>query len=409
MRPFSLLIKPASADCNMRCSYCFYLDRSSLYPHTKHHRMSEAVLERTIQTYMATDQPQYVFGWQGGEPTLMGFDFFQRVIALQKRFGRPGSSVANGLQTNATLIDDRLAKLFAEYHFLVGVSLDGPEYIHNRYRRFIDKQESHEKVIRGIGYLQRHGVEFNILVLVSNATVARAREVYRYLCDSGFLYHQYIPCVEFDSRKKTFSITGEQWGDFLCELYDEWYPSDSRRVSIRLFDSILAYLVDGAYTICPMGKNCNRYLVVEYNGDVYPCDFFVEKSLRLGNVMRDSWERIYGSEAFGEFGRQKAMWDSQCSRCTYIELCNGDCLKHRMHGGRGSKGPSWLCAGWKKFYEHALGGFQRLAESIRMERIRHRIGSLGPETNGRDRSERVGRNDPCPCGSGLKYKRCCGR
>jgi len=233
MRPFSLLIKPASADCNLRCEYCFYLEKCGLYPQSKRHRMTHRVLDELVKGYLATEQPVYNFGWQGGEPTLMGLDFFRRVTDLQMRYGRAGASVANGLQTNATLIDDPLAAHFARYKFLLGCSLDGPEAIHDMYRRAASGRPSHADVMRGIRTLQHHGVSFNILILVSKANVARAREVYEYLLENSFYYHQYIPCVEMEGgHPLPFTITGDEWGEFLCTIFDLWRPSDTDRVSI---------------------------------------------------------------------------------------------------------------------------------------------------------------------------------
>ena len=189
-RPFSLLIKPASADCNQRCAYCFYLDRASLYPDASRHRMTDDVLERLISSYLATDQPTYVFGWQGGEPALMGLDFFRRVTALQSKYGRNGSVVANGLQTNATLLEDEFCAHLGKFNFLVGVSLDGPADVHDRYRKYGDGRGTHADVLRGLETLRRHEVEFNILTLVSAANVKRGAEIYRYLRDLGVAYHQ---------------------------------------------------------------------------------------------------------------------------------------------------------------------------------------------------------------------------
>lgn len=372
MKPFSLLVKPASADCNLACEYCFYLDHSSLYPETRRHRMSGEVLERMISTFMATDQPQYAFGWQGGEPTLCGVDFFRKVTDLQQKYGRRGVSVANGLQTNATLIDDEFARHLARYNFLVGVSLDGPADVHNRYRKTPAGRGSHARVLAGIRRLAKRGVEFNILTLVSAANVTRPREVYRYLKDSGFMYHQYIPCTEFDEagRLLDFAITGDEWGEFLCGVFDEWIAGDARRVSVRLFDEILAYYVNGQATVCRMGSDCRRYFVVEYNGDVYPCDFFVEPDLRLGNVLSDSWEDLQASPVYERFGRSKAAVNPLCTECEYLDVCAGDCLKHRFHGNRDPRSLSWLCPGWKRFYAHALPRLKEIADKIRLERTR---------------------------------------
>lgn len=405
MRPFSLLVKPASADCNLRCEYCFYLDRCALYPDSKVHRMSGDALEAMVASYMRTDQPQYAFGWQGGEPTLMGVDFFRRVVDLQQRYGRDGASVANGLQTNGVLLDDEFAAHLARYNFLVGVSLDGPEELHNRFRRNTAGRGSHADVLRGIECLERHRVEYNALVLVSQANVRHGAEVYRYLRDRGILFHQYIPCVEFDEQgiRMPFAISGDEWGEFMCGIFDEWVKQDVRRVSVRLFDSLIGRMAEGVPNVCHMSSNCRQYLVVEHNGDVYPCDFFVEENLRLGNVRTHSWEALQSSPLYSSFGARKTEWNPACGTCEFLQYCLGDCMKHRNEG---SRTPSWLCSGWKRFFAHSLPVFEDLAVSVLREREQATRASAPVQPA--KAIPRVGRNDPCPCGSGKKYKRCHG-
>lgn len=364
-RPFSLLIKPASADCNQDCTYCFYLDRAKLYPRAQR-RMSSKVLKRVISSYMRTRQPHYVITWQGGEPTLMGVDFFKQAVKLQQNYGQPGSIVSNGIQTNALLIDDEFAQFFAAHHFLVGVSLDGPEYIHDTYRKYKNGKGSYKNVIKGIESLKRNGAEFNILTLVTQANVKKGKEVYQFLCEKGFFYHQYIECVEFDKRGnlQPYAITGEEWGNFLCDVFDEWIKSDIYRVSIRLFDAILAHMVENLYTICSMGRRCDQYFVVEFNGDIYPCDFFVERGLKIGNINKNSWRDLLESPIFSDFAAQKSIWNHRCDKCKYLSFCSGDCLKNRFYTQKNPGQLSWLCKGWKIFYEHTLPGFQVIAEKI---------------------------------------------
>ncbi|MBN1656208.1 MAG: anaerobic sulfatase maturase [Deltaproteobacteria bacterium] len=405
---FSLLIKPTSADCNLRCAYCFYLSRSRLYPSTRAHRMADKVLKRVISTYLSTDQEQYVFGWQGGEPTLMGVDFYRRVTELQQKYGRAGALVCNGLQTNATLIDDDLAQHLSDYRFLVGASLDGPKQLHDHYRKKIGGQDCHADVVRGIRRLEAHRVAFNILVLVNDINVKRAVELYEYLCENGWVYHQYIPCVEFDEHGKPapFAVTGPQWGDFLCALFDRWIRSDFGKVSVRLFDSILTKLVDGRVTICHMGRDCRQYYVVEHNGDLYPCDFFVDREHYLGNLEGGSWDGLHQSKIYRDFGEQKSRYHAACSACDFLSLCAGDCPKHRLYHGN-PRDLSFLCEGWKAFYRHALPEFRRLARALKRET--RAASTPAAPLDGRRAALSVGRNDPCPCGSGKKYKNCCFR
>ncbi|MFX0070887.1 MAG: anaerobic sulfatase maturase [Candidatus Hermodarchaeota archaeon] len=400
MKPFSLLIKPASADCNLRCEYCFYIDHLEMVDKTP--RMSDEVLEKMISSYMKTDQNgNYAFGWQGGEPTIMGLDFFKKVVELQKKYGPPGAAVSNGLQTNGILITDEMARFFSEYKFLVGVSLDGPPHLHDYYRKTISRKPTHSLVMRGIENLRKKNVEFNILILINNKTVKKPLEIYQYFKDQGFYYHQYIPCVEYDenSNPLPYSINGEDWGVFLCKLFDEWIKEDIYKVSIRLFDSILEYLIYGRYNVCVMNKNCCQYFVVEYNGNVYPCDFFVREDLLLGNIMTESWEDFLNSPVYNHFGNQKSVWNKACDLCPFLNFCHGDCQKIRVGGNDSSKTLSILCKGWKKFYAHTLPHFETLANKIKVERNIPSTTSI--------KVKKFGRNDPCPCGSGKKYKSCC--
>jgi len=408
MKPFSLLVKPASADCNLRCKYCFYLDRCEMYPEEKRHRMSDAVLERLISTYMATNQPQHSIGWQGGEPTLMGLDFFKRVTSLQQQYGR-GASVSNGLQTNTTLIDDEWAKHLARYNFLVGVSIDGPPEIHDKYRTFVNGRGAHADVMRGLECLKRNKVEYNVLTLVSQSNVRHPVETYHYLRDElGVKFHQYIECVEFESdgSLQPFAVTGKEWGDFLCAVYDEWVRcGDTHRISIRLFDSILTLMVDGYANVCAMGRDCRSYLVVEHNGDVFPCDFYVRPDLKLGNIMEDSWEDLLASPAYAKFGARKTQWNEKCAECKYLQYCAGCCPKNRPASSQDPTQLSWLCNGWIQFFDHALPKLESLADDVRRQRQQAamQMRSHMPPPAGK-----TNRNDPCPCGSGKKYKKCCG-
>ncbi len=378
MPVYSLLVKPSSADCNIHCTYCFYLEKKALYPGRHRHQMTTDVLERMIASYMETPQPTYSFGWQGGEPTLMGRAFFERITEYQEKYGRRGASVANGLQTNGLLLTDELAAHLGRYHFLVGVSLDGEAEIHNQNRLTESNRGTHAQVLRGIETLRRHNVEYNILTVVSAANVHRGREVYRYLRDElNVSYHQYIPCVEFDNdgNPAPYAITGAEWGKFLLDVFDEWRGGDEERVSIRLFDSILTMLVEGTANTCVMARNCRQYFVVEHNGDVYPCDFFVEKEKRLGNVMTDRFDDMWNSLVFRDFGRNKRRWSAECKACPYLRVCAGDCQKMRYRTTEDPSHLSHLCDGWKLFYGRTLPEFEQLSERIRSSSV------AGPGSN----------------------------
>ena len=402
MKPFSLLIKPASADCNLRCNYCFYIDH--LDGVDKKPRMSYEVLEKLISSYMQTNQNNnYAYGWQGGEPLLMGLKFFQTVIELQKKFAPSNATISNGLQSNGTLITVPFAKFFNEYNFLLGISLDGPSYIHDYYRKSIGKKPTHSLVMSGIQRLKQSNVEFNILILVNNENVKKSKEIYQYLLKNSFNYQQYIPCVEFDEDDQLteFSISGEEWGNFLCGLFDIWFNDDKNRISIRFFDSILEYLVNGGYNVCYMGNSCCQYFVVEYDGSVYPCDFYVQPDMKLGNILTDNWDDIIASPIYKKFGQNKSLWNSRCIKCQFLKFCHGDCQKFRRGDKTSTLIISQLCKGWKRFYSYTLPRFNKIATTIKS--------TFGKNDMNKTKIQKVGRNATCPCGSGKKYKYCCMR
>jgi uncharacterized protein len=415
MRNFSLLVKPASFSCNLRCNYCFYLEKEKLFKGDN--LMTDKVLERMISSFMEIDMPAYSIGWQGGEPTMMGLDFFRQVVKYQAKYGRSGATVSNGLQTNGTRLDDEWCRHLTEYNFLVGLSIDGPKEIHDKHRWTVNGAGSHGMVMRGLDALKRNHTEFNVLTLVSDSNVEHPLVIYNYLKDLGVKYHQYIECVEFmpDGTLAPFAVRPEQWGEFLCTIFDEWYSKDRFDVSVRFFDSIITKMVDGVANACVFADDCRQYLVVEHDGGIYPCDFFVLPEWKLGNIMDGEWNDFLESPLYEKFGGRKSQWNGECEECPYLKYCLGCCPKNRLNHGKNPRDLSALCAGWKMFYEHTLPRFKSIANYIRKERrraaeleeiernrIRAAQMSMQPKT-------KVGRNDPCPCGSGKKYKKCCGR
>ena len=400
-RNFSLLIKPASWRCNLGCPSCFYSTKSELF-RDGGLRMNDEVLAALTRKFLGLGLPLSCFGWQGGECTLMGLDFFRKALGFQRKFAKPGQRVSNSIQTNATLLDDEWGRFFHENNILVGVSLDGPPEMHDRSRPWPDGHGSHADVLRGLEALRRNHAEFNVLTLVSAVNQEHPRKIYRYLKSLDVKYHQYIECVEFDTagNLKPCSVEPRKWGRFLCELFDEWYPADIRKVSIRLFDSILSRLVDGAPSLCSMGGDCRQYFVVEHNGDLYPCDFHVSPEWKLGNVEADELMRIFDSPLYHDFGARKSAVHAKCRVCEYYALCMGCCPKNRFPAGD-LKSLSALCDGWKMFYAHTLERFGKIAAGIQEERRRNAVRRdvMNPAP---------GRNSPCPCGSGKKYKNCCG-
>jgi len=365
----SLLIKPASAVCNFDCAYCFYLDRDAdPYKALPGRRMSLETLERLVDTYLFYSYPRGVFAFQGGEPTLAGLAFFEKLIEFQKHYGRNGQEVSNSIQTNGLLINDAWCRLFREYAWLVGVSLDGPEELHDRYR--IDRQGrgTWRSVIRAVECLQKNCVEFNVLCVLSRANVDQPRELYRYFRSLGVEHIQYIPLAEFDAAGEPlpYTITPEQYGRFLCDTFDVWWP-DRRRVHIRYFENIAEALAGQRPGTCTMHESCDSYVVVEYNGDVYPCDFFVEQAWKLGNINLDSWTEIAGRQRRHEFAANKAVPHPECTACEYQSICHGGCPKHRHDRHRRFGDLDYFCAAYKMIFAKSVGLLRR-----ELDRLAHR-------------------------------------
>jgi uncharacterized protein len=359
--------------------------------------MADDVLETLIRQAMALDKAHAVFGWQGGEPTLCGLPFFQRVVALQKQHGFPGQSVSNGLQTNGLLLDEPWARFLSEYNFLVGVSLDGPGVYHDRYRRYAGGAGSHARVTESLRLLARHGVATNILAVVNRETGSHGSEVFDYLVGEGHTYLQFIPCVETDpvtGEIAEFSVQPEQWGDFLCAVFDRWYNGGNPQVSVRDFDSILGVYLGQPSAMCCYQEQCGEYLVVEHNGDLYPCDFYVREGHRLGNIDTLPLVQAFESLDLARFAAVKAEGRRECSVCAWRLLCRQGCP--RFVGLPGSA-RHHLCLGYQRFFAHSHDGFVALRSRLQ-----------GPGSTTRDLPVLpVGRNDPCPCGSGRKLKQCC--
>ena len=361
----SLLIKPVSGDCNLHCTYCFYHERSTdPYKDERRHRMSPDVLDRVIAQGMALDRRQATFGWQGGEPTLAGLDFFRQVVELQKKHGAAGQVVSNGLQTNGLLLDPAWARFLRQYNFLLGVSLDGPALLHDAYRATAGGSPTQRRVLDVLRMLGQYRVEFNILAVVNRLTAERGAEVYDYLVTEGFDYLQFIPCVETDPRTghlTDFSVTAEQFGDFLCAVFDRWYNGGDPQTSVRDFDAILAIYAGQEAPMCCYQSQCGSYVVVEYNGDVYPCDFYVRDELRLGNIMETPLDKLFAGEGLRRFAAAKAATRPECAACAWFALCRQGCP--RFTGVEGQRS-HYLCRAYQRFFAHSQAGFMALRDKV---------------------------------------------
>jgi len=363
----SLLIKPASAVCNLDCSYCFYLDREAdPYQSLPGRRMTEETLERLVDSWMFYSFPNSSLAFQGGEPTLAGIGFFEKLCEFEKRFGRDGQNVSNSMQTNAMLLDERWCELFRAYHWLLGVSLDGPEEVHDLYRYNKEGRGTWKRVMQSVELLKKQRVEFNLLCVLSQANVEKPKELYRFFRSLGVEHIQYIPLAEFDANGAPlpFTITPEQYGRFLCETFELWWP-DRRRVRIRYFDNIAEALAGQKPGNCTMHTTCDSYVVVEYNGDVYPCDFFVEGGWKLGNVNLDSWSEIARKQRRVSFASKKTIAHPECAVCEYQNICHGGCPKFRHGPSRRFEDLDYFCAAYKMIFAKSVAPLTKELASLR--------------------------------------------
>ena len=379
---FHILAKPAGALCNLDCKYCFYLVKESLYPGSPF-RMPDHVQESYIrQLIQSQSGPEVVIAWQGGEPTLMGLEFFRRSIELEKKYQKPGTSILNTIQTNGLLLDDAWCEFLRQNYFLVGLSLDGPRVMHDVYR--VDKggQPTFDKVMRAVGLLLRNHVEFNILTTVHTANAEHPLEVYRFLRDQvGARFIQFIPIVERVSengkvgnqegnRVTERSVKSDQWGRFLITIFEEWVRRDVSRVFVQMFDAALASWVGAPPTMCIFAETCGHALALEHNGDLYSCDHFVEPKYLLGNIQHESMGHLVGSERKVKFGKDKRdTLPRYCRECEVRFACQGECPKNRfIMTPDGEPGLNYLCSGYKAFFRHIDVPMKIMAELLRRGR-----------------------------------------
>lgn len=363
----TVLIKPAGPDCNMACSYCFYLEKDKLFPENMAHRMSGDILEEIIRQVLEQGERAVSFAWQGGEPTLMGLDFFKKAVELQMKYGRD-QTVGNGLQTNGILIDEEWADFLREFQFLVGLSLDGPRHVHDRYRRLRSGDGSWEKVVSKAELLIKKGVEVNALTVLNDYSVRFPKEIYAFHKSLGLNFMQFIPCIEPDSvtpqKPAAFSVDPEGYGRFLCTVFDLWmndFDKEYPTTSIRFFDSIFFAYVGRTPPQCNLLKKCGNYVVVEHNGDVFSCDFFVYPEWKLGNIKERKLCDMLNSSRQKKFGGKKADLPQECRKCRWLPLCRGGCTKDRLADPK-EKSLNVLCPAYKMFFAHADKHMRLLAE-----------------------------------------------
>ncbi len=482
----TLMIKPVGALCNLDCEYCYYLPTKSVYDGHEH-KMRLDTLESIFAGYLPLAADDVTICWQGGEPTLAGLPFFEKAVAFENRYKRPGQRVWNAIQTNGTLIDDAWAKFMRENQCLIGISIDGPPHFHDRYRVTNRGDGSHDQVLRGLRKLQQYDVEYNILCVLNQANVGHPDEVFKYLLNLGSRWLQFIPEVVFerdpetgDNKLADHCPDPLDYGRFMARVFDLWFERYRQRVSVRMFDAVLNKLVTGQMPLCILDGGCSGQITIEHNGDAYGCDHFVERRWQLAKIGQASWANninldgtenvgltIHGTgyrpndahagrdidsasdidtryDATGDTAvadaepaldrewfkradaqrlthfsaRKQGNLPEKCQSCDYRQFCHGGCPEHRPHGGDRIE-ETILCEGYLHFYAHALERLDWLASFLRRGQqpppvqVNQQAGAATDSAIGKrvpvPAGARVGRNDPCPCGSGMKYKSCCGR
>ena len=409
------MAKPTGARCNLRCDYCFFLEKSELYPDSDF-QMTDEVMEAFIrQTIEAQRVPFVTLAWQGGEPTLMGLDFFRRALEVERDALPSGWQVERTIQTNGTLLDDEWAAFLAQNNILVGLSIDGPRELHDAFRHDGAGRSVFDKVEAAARLLQQHGAEFNVLCTVNATNAKHPLDVYHYFRDElGARYIQFIPIVEVETppsegRPGTVterSVSGLAYGEFLSAIFDEWVRNDVGQMFVQFFDGVLAAHLRGYSSLCVLRPTCGEGVALEHNGDVYSCDHFVDPAYLLGNIAQTPIGELVRGEQQRAFGEAKRdTLPRYCRECEFLFACNGECPKNRiLLTPDGEPGLNWLCDGLKLFFARTDGRMRRLAGLLESGRDAADIMPLLAEE-----AARTGRNDACPCGSGRKYKACCGR
>ena len=386
-KPLYVMLKPAGAHCNLACKYCYYLEKNKLYPTAQRHLMSDEMLEQFTREYIeAQTMNQVLFTWHGGEPRLRSIDFYRKALSLQQKYAG-GRRIDNVIQTNGTLLTDEWCEFFAQNHWLVGISIDGPQPDHDHYRLTAAGKPSWKKVMQGIKLLKKHGVEWNAMAVVNAYNANHPMEFYRFFKENGCQFLQFTPIVERQTRHEDgrtlasladkdeislseASVAPEQWGYFLCAIFDEWVRKDVGKIFVEIFDCTLANWMGISPGICAYSKECGHAGVMEHNGDVYSCDHFVFPEYKLGNIRDHSLiDMLYGEQQ-QEFSRLKhSSLPRQCKECDMEFACHGECPKNRfMKDKYGDSGLNYLCPGYYHYYQHVAPYMDYMKQELMSQR-----------------------------------------
>ena len=409
-RDFQVFAKPAGSRCNLGCHYCYYLEKEQLYHSGASSRMPDDVLEAFIVQHIEAWPDSVIrFSWHGGEPLVLGLDYFHKIVDLQRRHLPSGRRIVNGIQTNGTLLNDEWCRFLAAESFAVGISLDGPPDMHDLYRLTKDGKPTHEQVIRGYRLLLQYRIPCEILCVVNACNVQHPTQVYRFFKELQANYLTFLPLVEPQSDAlggvSNRTVPAEAWGNFLCAVFDEWVAQDIGRIRIQIFEEAARPALGQGHTLCIFKETCGGIPVIEHNGDFFSCDHFVDAAHRLGNIRTTPLVNLLESPAQKAFGQAKLdTLPRYCQTCSVRATCNGECPKNRfIETPDGEPGLNYLCAGYQKFFTHCEP-FLAQVSALRHLQQNAPVTAVPAAPGGK-----VGRNDPCPCGSGRKFKACCMR
>lgn len=386
-KPLYVMLKPAGAHCNLACKYCYYLEKNNLYDKSHRHIMSDEMLEQFTREYIeAQTMPQVLFTWHGGEPLMRSIDFYKKALTLQKKYAR-GRRIDNVIQTNGTMLTDEWCEFFAQNNWLVGISIDGPQEYHDHYRLTTTGNPSWQKVMHGIELLKKHHVEWNAMAVVNAYNANHPLEFYHFFKDNGCQYLQFTPIVERLTKHQDgrtlasladnheipladFSVTPEQWGSFLCAIFDEWVRNDVGKMFVEIFDCTLANWMGVLPGICAYSKNCGHAGVMEHNGDVYSCDHFVFPEYKLGNIRDHTLiEMLYGDKQHAFSRLKHTSLPRQCKECDMEFACHGECPKNRFEKDKyGEPGLNYLCKGYYQYYSHVAPYMDFMKRELQAQR-----------------------------------------
>jgi uncharacterized protein len=398
-REFQVFAKPIGPLCNLNCRYCYYLNKQPLHANAASLRMPDSLLDAYIRQHIEASPGQTIsFSWHGGEPTILGLDYFRRIVSLQHKNLPRNKRIFNGIQTNGILLDEEWCRFLSTEGFSVGLSLDGPQPLHDCYRVARGGEPTHTQTVRAFQQLKRNGITCDILCAVHDQNVRHPLSVYRYFKEIGGRYIVFLPIVErardSESELAPWTVPADAFGEFLCSIFDEWIREDIGRISVQIFEEAARPLQGRDHSLCIFRKTCGDVPVVECNGDFYPCDHFVNEAHYLGNILETPFLQLLESPAQREFGNAKRnSLPRYCLQCDVLDMCHGECPKNRfLTPPEHEPGLNYLCRGYKRFFTHCRPYFLKIIELARTRE---------------EKEIKAGRNDPCPCGSGLKFKKCC--